>query len=168
MKKLLLCMILVMQSSLHAADVGVSIAQLGADDILPRKNLESGYIVLDLSFKNINNLDGLLEISGIEKVQEISLWYNRISKIKAGAFKGLNEVLRIHLNRNPLTDARIEPGAFAGFPKVKYITFSGPHTLSEATLKRIASEPTSEETNVSFGGGPGSKDYLKDQSVVTW
>ena len=97
---------------------GVSVQDLIANDKLPQiqKWSEGEGDMLDLSSKNLNSLEGLQEVPGIEEVRAIKLFDNQLTTVPADAFKGL--VLHaLSLEHNQI--ATIEPGAFNGLGQLK-------------------------------------------------
>lgn len=75
--------------------------------------------MLDLSNLGINNLDGLQDIPDIEKMGEINLSFNNLTRIPKDSFYGLTQLQILHLEDNAIST--IEPLGFNGLKNLKIL-----------------------------------------------
>jgi Leucine-rich repeat (LRR) protein len=70
---------LALLASMPLLGAGFSIRELLAAGKIPAFHQEGNLLALDLSYKEINSLDGLLEIPNIKKVQQLDLNGNQLT-----------------------------------------------------------------------------------------
>jgi hypothetical protein len=78
--------------------------------------------VLNLSNRNIDSLEGLENIPGIETVHVLRLAYNKIETIPSGVFAKAIKLRGLGLANNGITS--IEPNAFAGLKNLRVLVLN--------------------------------------------
>jgi Leucine-rich repeat (LRR) protein len=87
-----------------------------------QRGMLPGVAVLDLRNLNIDSLEGLKNIPGIEKVTRLYLSNNNITRLKAGDLAPAINLRVLGLSDNGLET--IEPNAFAGLKKLKVLNLA--------------------------------------------
>ena len=99
-KQYFLKLLLVSCGLLPASLAAVSIRDVLGDEL---NSSHPGHINLDLSYKGIDNLDGLAQVAAsYPNLQGLNLSYNNIREIPGGAFLGFGNLKSLSLSYNKM------------------------------------------------------------------